>query len=208
MKWRINSMLSTKENFVIQISKYTTFAVVQSPSRVQLFATPWTGARHRLLKFAWGHVCCIGDIIQPPHSLMPSSAHSLSQHQELFQWVGCLHQMTKSFSISPSKQYSGLISLKIDGFDLLAVQKTLRSLLQNDSSKVSILWRSAFFMVQLSQPYVTTGKTLALTTWTFVGRVMSLLFNILSRIVMAFLPRSKCLLIPWLHSPSTVILES
>ena len=106
-----------------------------------------------------------------------------------------------SFSISPSNECSGLISLKIDWFDLLAFQGTFRSLLQQHSSKASILWRSAFFMVQLSQPYVTTGKTIALTIRTFVGRVMSMLFNTLSRFVIAFLPRSNHLLIYCSHHP-------
>ena len=112
-----------------------------------------------------------------------------------------------SFSISPPNEYSGLISFRIDRFNLLAVQGTLKSLLQHHSSKASVLWHSAFFMVQLSHPYMTTGKTIALTRWTFVGKVMSLLFNMLSRLVIAFLPRSKCLLISWLQSPSAVILE-
>ena len=111
-----------------------------------------------------------------------------------------------SFSISPSSEYSGLISLKIDWFGL-AVHGIFRSLFQHHSSKASILWRSHFFMVQLSQLYMTTGKTIALTIRTFVGRVMSLLFNTLSRLVIAFLPRSNCLLISWLWSPSAVILE-
>ena len=100
-----------------------------------------------------------------------------------------------------------MISLEIDWFDLLAFQGTFRSLLQQHSSKASVLWRSAFFMVQLSQPYVTTGKTIALTVWTFVSRVMSLFFNTLSRFVIAFFPRSKHLLISWLQSPSALILE-
>ena len=113
-----------------------------------------------------------------------------------------------SFSISSSSEYSGLISLKIDWFDLLAVQCTLRHLLQHYSVKASIIWHSAFLMVQLSQSYMTTGKTIALTIQTFVSRVMSLLFNTLSRFVMAFLPRSNHLLISWLQSPFTVILES
>ena len=112
-----------------------------------------------------------------------------------------------SFSISPSNEYSGLISFRIDWLDLLAVQGTLKSLLQHHSSKASILQRSAFFIVQLSDPYMTTGKTIALTRWSFVGKVMSLLFNMLSRLAIAFLPRSKCLLISWLQSPSAVILE-
>ena len=109
-----------------------------------------------------------------------------------------------SFSISPSKEHPGLISFRMDWLDLLAVQGTLESLLQHHSSKASILWRSSFFTVQLSYPYVTIGKTIALTKWTFVGKVMSLFFNML---VITFLPRSKRLLISWLQSPSAVILE-
>ena len=112
-----------------------------------------------------------------------------------------------SFSISLSKEHSGLISFRIAWFDLLAIQGTLKSLLQHHSSKASALWCSAFFMVQLSHPYMTTGKTIALTRQTFVNKVMSLLFNMLSRFVIAFLPRSKCFLISWLQSLSTVILE-
>ena len=112
-----------------------------------------------------------------------------------------------SFSISPSKEIPRLISFRMDWLDLLAVQGTLKSLLQHHSSKTSIPRLSAFFTVQLSHPYMTTGKTIALTIWTFVGKVISLLFNTLSRFIIAFLPRSKCLLISWLQSPSTVILE-
>ena len=112
-----------------------------------------------------------------------------------------------SFCISPSNEYSGLISFRIHWLYLLAVQGTLKSLYQHHSSKVSILQCSAFFIVQLSHPYMTTGKTIALTRRTFVGKVMSLLFNMLSRLLIAFLPRSKCLLISWLQSPSAVILE-
>ena len=112
-----------------------------------------------------------------------------------------------SFSISPSHDYSGLVSFRIDWFDFLAVQGTLKNLLRHQSSKASILWCSAFFMVQLSHPYMTTGKTTALTRWTFVGKVMSLLFNMLSRLLIVFLPRSKRLLISWLQSPSAVVLE-
>ena len=110
-----------------------------------------------------------------------------------------------SFSISPSNEYSGLISFRIDWFDLLVVQETLRSLLQHHSSKASVFQRSAFFTVQLSHPYMTTGKTTALARWTFVGKVMSLLLNMLSRLVIMFFPRSKRLLISWLQSPSAVI---
>ena len=112
-----------------------------------------------------------------------------------------------SFSISPSSGYSGLISFRMDWLDLLAVQGTVKSLLQHHSSKASILQHSAFFMVQLSHLCMTSGKTIVLTRWTFVGKVMSLLFNILSRLVITFLPRSKRLLISWLRSPSAVILE-
>ena len=113
-----------------------------------------------------------------------------------------------SFSISPSNEHPGLISFRMDWLDLLAVQGTLKSLLQYHRSKASILRHSAFFTVQLSHSYMTTGKTIALTRWTFVGKVMSLLFNMLSRLVITFLPRSKHLLISWLQSPSAVILES
>ena len=112
-----------------------------------------------------------------------------------------------SLSISPSNEYSGLISFRIDWFDLFAIQRTLKSLLQHHSSEASILWHSAFFMVQLSRPYMTTGKTIALTIQTFIGKVMSLLFDMLSRFVIAFLPRGKRLLISWLQSPYAVILE-
>ena len=112
-----------------------------------------------------------------------------------------------SFSISPSNEYSGLISFRMDWFDVLSVQGTLKSLLQHHSSKASILQHSAFFIVPLSHPYITTGKTIALTRRTFVSKVMSLLFNMLSRLVIAFLPRSKHLLTSWLQSPSAVILE-
>ena len=121
-----------------------------------------------------------------------------------------MHQVPKywgfSFSISPSNEYSGLISFRMDWLDLLVVQGTLKSLLQHHNSKASILRGLALFTVQLSHPYMTTGKTIALTRWTFVGKVMSLLFNMLSRFVITFLPRSKCLLISWLQSPSAVIL--
>ena len=112
-----------------------------------------------------------------------------------------------SFSISSSNEYSGLISFRMDWLDLLAVQGTLKSLLQHHSSKASVLWHSIFFIVQLSHPYMTTGKTIALTRRTFVGKVTSLLFNMLSGLVITFLPRSKRLLISWLQSPSAVILE-
>ena len=109
------------------------------------------------------------------------------------------------FSISPSNEYSGLISFRVDWLDLLAVQGTLKSLLQHHSSKASILRCSAFFIVHLSHPHMTTGKTMALTRWTFIGKVMSLIFNMLSRLAITFLPKSKTLLISWLQSPSAVL---
>ena len=112
-----------------------------------------------------------------------------------------------SFIICPSTEHPGLISFKMDWLDLLAIQGTLKSLLQYHSSKASVLWHSAFFIVQLSYPYMTTGKTIALTRWTFVDKIISLLFNMLSSLVITFLPRSKHLLISWLQSPSAVILE-
>ena len=177
-------------------------------------STPGLPVPHHLLKFAQVHVHCVGDAIQPSHPLTPSCpfALNLSQHQELFQWVDYWHQMTKILELQLQHQsfqwkYSVLISFKIYWFDLLAVHGTLRSLLQLHSSKASILWRFVFFVIQLSQMYMTTGKTTALTIWTFVGRVMFLLFNTLSRFVIAFLLRSNCLLISWLQSPSVVILE-
>ena len=171
---------------------------------------PWTAACQASLSitnsqsFAQTHVHWVGDAIQlshPPSSPSPPT-FNLSQHQGLFQWVSSLHRWPKYwsliFSISPTNKYSGLISFRIDWFDLLAVQGTLKSLLQHYSSKASILQHSAFFMVQLSHPYMTTGKAMALTRWTFVGKVMSLLFNMLPRFVIPFLPKRKCLLISWL----------
>ena len=115
--------------------------------------------------------------------------------------------VSASVSVLPMNEYTGLISFRMEWLDLLAVQGTFKSLLQHHSSKASILRCSAFFIVQISHPYMTTGKTIALTRWTFVGKVMSLLFNMLSRLVITFLPRSKHLLISWLQSPSAVILE-
>ena len=116
-------------------------------------------------------------------------------------------KLSFSFNMSPCNKHPGLISFRMNWLDLLAVQGTLKSLLQHHSSKASILWHSAFFIVQISHPYMTTGKTIALTRRTFVDKVMSLLFNMLSKLVITCLPRSKCLLISWLQSPSAVILE-
>ena len=148
-------------------------------------------------------------ILCRPLILQPSICHSVrvfSNEPVLhIRWPKCWNF---SYSISPSSEYSGLVSFRIDQLDLLAAQGSLKSLLQHHSSKASILWCSAFFIVQLSSlPYMTTGKTKALTRWIFVGKVMSLLFNILYRLVRDFLPRSKYLLISWLQSPSAVILE-
>ena len=147
--------------------------------------------------------------------MLPSNhlilCHPLLLLPSINQWVGSSIRWPKywnfSFSISPSNVYSGQISFRIDRLDLCAVQRTLKSLLQHHSSKASILRCSAFFTVQLSHPYMTTGKTITLTRRTFVGKVMSLLLNMLSRLVITFLPRSRCLLTSWLHSPSAVILE-
>ena len=175
-------------------------------------STPGLPVHHQLLELAQTHVHWVSDAIQPTHPLSyPPPAFSLSQKQGLFQWVSSSYQVAQvlelSFSISPSNEYSGLISFRIDWLYLLAVQETLKSLLQHHSLKASILQCSAFFIVQLSHPYMTTGKTIALTRQTFGSKVISLLFNMLSRLVIAFLPRSKRLLISWLQSPSAVILE-
>ena len=170
-------------------------------------STPGLLVHHQLPKFTQTHVHWVSDAIQPSHPLLsPSPTFSLFQHQSLFQWVSSSHQGAKvlefRFSIRPSKYYSGLIFFRIDWFDLLAVQETFKSLLQHHSSKASILHCSAFYIVQLSHPYMTAGKTIASTRLTFVGKVMSLLLNMLSRLGIAFLPRSKHHLISWLQSPS------
>ena len=150
-------------------------------------------------EFIQTHVHRIGDAIQPSHPLSSPSppAPSPFQHQDLFQWVNSSHEVAKnwsfSFSISPSNEHPGLISFRMDRLDLLAVQGTLKSLLQHHSSKASILRCSAFFIVPLSHSYMTTGKTIALTRRTFVGKVMSLLLGMLSRLIITFLPRTKCL---------------
>ena len=138
-------------------------------------------------------------------SPIPSSIRVFSNESALC--IGWPKYWNFSFNISPFNEHPGQVSFRMDWLDLLAVQGTLKSLLQHHSSKASILQCSVFFTVQLSHPYMTTGKTIALTRWTSVGKVMSLLFNVLSRLVITFLPRSKCLLISWLQSPSAVILE-
>jgi len=152
---------------------------------------PGLPVHHQLLELTQTHVHWVGDAIQPSHPLLSPSlpTFNLSQHQGLFQWVSSSHQVAKvlefSFSISPSNEYSGLISFRMDRLNLLAVQRTHKSLLQHHSSKALILWHSDFFTVQLSHP-MTTGKTIALTRWSLVGKVMSLLFNMLSRLVISF----------------------
>ena len=195
------------------------YCSVQLLSHVWLFATPWTTARHTSLS--------ITNSRSPPKSMsiesvVPSNHLIFCRHllllPSIFPSIGvfsnesALHiRLPKywsfSFNISPSNEHPGLISFRMDWLDLLAVQGNLKSLLQHHSSKASILQRSAFFIVQLSHLYMTTGKIIALTRRTYVGKVMSLLFNMLSRLVLSFLPRSKRLLISWLQSPSAVILE-
>ena len=176
-------------------------------------STPGLPFHHQLLESTQTYVHWVGDAIQPSHapsspSLLPSIFPSIrvfsSESALRIRWP---KYWSFSFSISPSNEHPGLISFRLDWLDLLAVPVTLKSLLQHHSSKASILWCSAFFIAQLSHLYMTTGKTIALTRWTFVGKVMSLLFNMLSRLVITFLPRSKFLLISWLKSLSAVILE-
>ena len=176
-------------------------------------STPGLPVHHQLLEFTRTHVHLVGDAIQPSHPLWSpcSPAFNLSQPQGLFKWVSSPHQVAKVLEFQLQHQsFQWTLRthfLRMDWLDLLAVKGTLKSLLQHHSSKASILRCSVFFIVQLSHPYMTTGKTIALTRWTFVGKVMSLLFNMLSRVVITFLPRSKRLLISWLQSPSAVILE-
>ena len=168
---------------------------------------------HLFPEFIQTHVHWVSDAIQPSHPLSSPSppAPNPSQHQGLFQRVNSSHEVTKVLEFQLQHQSfqwtPRTISFRMDWLDLLAVQGTLKSLLQHHSSKASILQHSAVFTVKLSHPYMTTGKTIALTRQTFVGNVMSLLFNMLSRLVIIFLPRSKRLLISWLQSPSVVILE-
>ena len=188
------------------------FSSVQSLSHVRLFATPWTAARQASLSITNSQSppkpMSIGLVMPSSHLilcrpllLLPSIFSSI----RVFSNVSALRiswpkYWSFSFNICPSNEHPGLISFRMDWLDLLAVQGTVNSLLQHHSSKASILRRSAFFTVQLSHPYTTTGKTIALTRWTFVGKVMSLLFNMLSRLVITSLSRSKHLLISWLQS--------
>ena len=168
-------------------------------------STPGLPIHQHLLEFTQIHVHWVSDAIQLSHPLSSPSppTFNLSQHQDLFKWVSSLHQVAKVLEF----QLQHLSFEWPSRTDLLAVQGILKSLLQHHSSKTSIPLHSAFFTVQLLHPYMTTGKTIALTILTFVGKVMSLLFNMLSKLVIAFLPKSKCLLISWLQLPSAVILE-
>ena len=192
---------------------------VQSLSLVRLFVTPWTAAHQASLSItsSWSlfKLISIESVILLNHlilchpllflpSVFPSTRVFFNESVLHIRWP---KYWSFSFIISPSNEYSGLISIRVDLFNLLAVQGTLKSLLQPHSSKASILQCSAFFIVQLSHPYMTTGKIIALTRWTFVNKVMSLLFNTLFRLVIAFLPRSKQLLISRMQSPSAVLLE-
>ena len=205
------------EVIILLISQMDFVVVVQPLSHFRLFAIPWTAARQTSLSFT---------ISQSLVKLMSIELMMPSNHLVLCRPILLLPTVFPritvfsnepilrirwpknwSFNISPSSEYSGLISFRMDRLGLLAVQGTLKSLLQHHSLKASVLWGSAFFIVQLSHPCMTTGKTIALTRWTFVGKVMFLLFNMLSRLVINFLPRSKRLLISWLQSPSAVILE-
>ena len=196
-----------------------TAIVVQLLSHVPLYETPWIAACQTSLSFTISlsllklmfvelvmtsnHLIFCHSLLLLP-SIFPSIRVFSNESALHIRWPKC---WSFSFSISPSNEYSGLISFRMDWLDLLAVQGTLKSLFQHHSSKASILWCSAFFIFQLSHPYMTTGKTIALTRWTCIGKVMSLLLNMLSRLVITFLPRSRRLLISWLQSPSAVILE-
>ena len=194
------------------------FSSVQLLSHVQFFwdpmdcSTPGLPAHHQLPEFTQTHVHWVDDAIQASHTLSSPSPLTINLSSiRVFsgESVLCIRwpeYWSFSLSISPLYEYSGLISFRMDWLDLLAVQGTLKGLLQYHSSKAWIRC-SAFFIVQLSHPYMTTGKTIALTRWTFVGKLVSLLYNTLARFVTAFLPRSKHLLISWLQSPSAVILE-
>ena len=198
---------------------FKSFSSVQSISYVWLSATPWTAARQAspsitnsqsLLKLvsielmmSSNHLILCHPLLLSP-SILPSTRVFSYESVLRIRWP---KYWSFSFRISPFNEYSGLISFRMDWLDLLAVQGTIKSLLQHHSSKASNLLCWVFFIVQLSHPYTTTGKTIALTRWIFVGKVMSLLFNILSRLVIAFVPRSKRPLVSWLQSASAVILE-
>ena len=194
------------------------FSSVQSLSCVRLFVTPWIAACQASLSITNSRsshkLLSIQSVMPSSHLILcrPLLLPSIPLSIRVFSNESTLHMRwpkywSFSFSISPSKEHPGLIPFRMDWLDLLEVQGTFKSLLQHHSSKASILWCSAFFTVHLSHPYMTTGKTIALTRRTFVGKVTFLLFNMLSRLVITFLQRSKHLLISWLQSPSAVILE-
>ena len=198
------------------LSEISHFSSVQSLSRVQLFVTPWTAACQASLSITncWSlpKPMSIESVMPSNHLILCHPFSSIFPSIRVFsnESALCIRWPTYwsfSFNISPSNEHPGLISFRMDWLDLLAVQGTLKSLLQHHSSKASILLHSVYFILQLSHPYTTTGKTIALTRQTFVDKVMSLLFNMLSKLVITFLPRSKGLLISWLRSLSAVILE-
>ena len=203
------AMMATKHSTVLRciyISSVQFSSVAQScPTLCDPMdcSTPGLPVHHQLPEPTQTHVHLLGDAIQPSHPLFsPSPPPSIFPSIRIFSNESdlCIRwpkYWSFSFNISPSNEHPGLISFRMDWLDLLAVQGTLKSLLQHHSSKASILQHSAFFIVQLSHPYMTTGKTIALTRWTFVGKVMSLLFVMLCRLVITFLPRSKHLLISW-----------
>ena len=201
-------MISSSPNSSVLFSSVAQSCLTCDPMDCSMPGFP---VHHQIPKPIQTYAHHVGDANQPSHPLSaPSPALNFSSigvfSNELVLWIKWPKYWSFSFSISLSNEYSGLISFRMDWLDLLAVQGTLKSFLQHHSSKALILC-SVCFIVQLSHPYMTIGKTIALTRWTFVGKVMSLLFNMLSRLVIAFLPRSKCLLISWLQSPSEVILE-
>ena len=197
----------------------TEFSSVQLLSHVWLFATPWTAACQTSLSITNSQsllkLMSIESVVPSSHLIL---CHPLLLSPSIFPIIKVFLNVSVlcirwpkywsfSFNIIPSNEYSGLMTLRIDWFDLLAVQGTLKSLLQHYSSKATILQCLAFLMVQLSYPYMTTGKTITLTRWTFVGKIMSLLYTMLSRLLIVFLSRSEGLLVSWLQSPSAVILE-
>ena len=203
---------------VVPFTEHRQSTVVQLLSCVQLFATPWAATHQASLSFTiiWSLLKLMSvELMVPSNHLIlchPLLLPSVFPRIRVFSNESTLSMLwpkylSFSLSISPSNEHPGLVSFSMDWLDLLVVQATLKSLLQHHSSKASILRHSAFFTVQLSHPYMTTGKTIALTRQTFVDKVISLLLNMLSRLVITFLPRSKCLLISWLQSQPAVILE-
>ena len=219
--WRATGHRVAKSQTQLKTKHSTTYTAISVQiGCVQLFATPWTASRQNSLSITNSQsllklmsiksvmpsnhlILCCSRLLPP--SIFPSIRVFSNESVLCIRWP---KYRSFSFSISPSNEYSGLISFRINWFDLLQVQGILKSLLQHHSSKASTLQSSAFFIVQLSHPYMTTGKTIALIRWTFVSKEIPLLLNMFSRLVIAFLPRSKCLLISWLQSPSAVILDA